>query len=89
MAITILVRRGSPEFTRVQRGDDIVTCEIVNDGGMSGWPRSETPEVLAIRSGIVAATDRFAALTVDQQRAWFAVNFLPLRAGELTLEDLP
>ena len=89
VAMTVLVRRVSPELTRFQRGDDIVTCEIVNDGGMSEWPRSETPEILAIRNEITAATDRFSALTLDQQRAWFAVNLVALRAGELSLEDLP
>jgi hypothetical protein len=38
---------------------------------------------------VVAAADRFAALPPEQQRAWLEANFAPLRAGELTLEDLP
>jgi hypothetical protein len=45
--------------------------------------------MIAMIGEIEAATDRFAALSVEEQRAWFAVNFAALRAGELTLDDLP
>jgi hypothetical protein len=36
-----------------------------------------------------AAVDRFAALSVEDQRAWLAANYAALRAGTLTLDDLP
>lgn len=36
-----------------------------------------------------AAVDRFAALSPEQQRAWLEANWDDLRAGNLTLEDLP
>lgn len=35
------------------------------------------------------AIDRFSSLSPDQQRAWLVENWDALRAGELTLEDLP
>lgn len=38
---------------------------------------------------IRAATDRFAALGPEAQQAWLKANWDALRAGELTLEDLP
>jgi hypothetical protein len=38
---------------------------------------------------VCAATDRFAALPPEAQRAWLATNLAALRAGELTLEDIP
>lgn len=38
---------------------------------------------------IDAAVDRFAALSPDAQRAWLEANWDALRAGTLTLEDLP
>jgi hypothetical protein len=37
----------------------------------------------------LAAADRFGALPPEEQRAWLEANFAALRAGELTLEDLP
>ncbi len=36
-----------------------------------------------------AALERFAALTTVQQRAWLEAYYADLRAGKLTLEDLP
>ena len=36
-----------------------------------------------------AAVDRFAAISPEEQRAWLEANWDALRAGELTLEDLP
>lgn len=36
-----------------------------------------------------AATAHFAALTSAEQRAWLEANYVDLRAGRLTLEDLP
>ena len=35
------------------------------------------------------AADRFGALPPEEQRAWLEANLAALRAGELTLEDLP
>ena len=35
------------------------------------------------------AADRFGALTPEAQRAWLEANFAALRAGDLSLEDLP
>lgn len=44
-----------------------------------GEPTEETCE----------ATERFAALSAADQRAWLEEHYTDLRAGELTLEDLP
>lgn len=38
---------------------------------------------------ILAAADRFGALSPEQQHAWLQANFAALRAGTLGLEDLP
>lgn len=39
--------------------------------------------------GIDAATDRFAVLGAEDQRAWLEQHWNALHAGDLTLEDLP
>lgn len=36
-----------------------------------------------------SALERFARLGQDRQRDWLTENYLPMRSGELTLEDLP
>lgn len=41
------------------------------------------------QTDVAAAAERFAALTPQEQRAWLEANWDMLRAGELTLEDLP
>lgn len=46
-------------------------------------------EVDRIHSQINTAAERFAALSPEAQRAWLEANWDALRAGELTLEDLP
>jgi hypothetical protein len=45
--------------------------------------------VEATMAEILLAADRFGALTPEEQRAWLEANFAALRAGELSLEDLP
>lgn len=44
-----------------------------------GWPTAET----------CTATERFSRLDPEEQRAWLAAHFTDLRAGLLTLADLP
>jgi len=43
----------------------------------------------AAAAEIVGAADRFGALTPEEQRAWLDANFAALRAGDLSLDDLP
>lgn len=43
----------------------------------------------ALEPQVEAATDRFAALSPEEQREWLEANWDALRAGELTLEDMP
>lgn len=50
---------------------------------------SASADLAGFESAIVAAIDRFAALTSEDRRAWLDANWDALRAGELTLEDLP
>jgi hypothetical protein len=38
---------------------------------------------------VVHAADRFGALTPEELHAWLEANFAALRAGTLSLEDLP
>ena len=44
---------------------------------------------LRIEDGVIPAADRFGALSPEEQRAWLEANFAALRAGDLSLEDLP
>jgi len=59
------------------------------------WPpdspdvAEDSEKVRAWRAEIAARAERFAALSPDEQRAWLEANWDPLRAGELSLEDLP
>lgn len=46
-------------------------------------------EWAAYQSEVDAAAERFAALSPGEQRAWLEANWDALRAGELTLGDLP
>jgi len=50
---------------------------------------STAEEFDGYRADVDAAADRFAGLSPDEQRAWLEANWDPLRAGELSLEDLP
>lgn len=43
----------------------------------------------ALNAEMRAAAERFASLSPEEQRAWLEANWDSLRAGELTLEDLP
>jgi hypothetical protein len=43
----------------------------------------------ATEQRIIAAAERFAALDPAQQRAWLEENYTALRAGDLTLEEMP
>jgi hypothetical protein len=43
----------------------------------------------ALQPTFDAAVDRFLALSPEQQRAWLEANWDALRAGTLTLDDLP
>jgi hypothetical protein len=53
------------------------------------WGRVSQDNVIAHEQELHAAVDRFAALSPEEQRAWLEANWDDLRAGRLTLEDLP
>ncbi|MDQ3512498.1 MAG: hypothetical protein M3462_02355 [Chloroflexota bacterium] len=89
VVIQALAHRVSPGSGYPDERGQIITCEMVPNPMMFQGFVPETPEILAMRAEIAAAIDRFTALTLDQQRAWFADNLVALRAGDLTLEDLP
>lgn len=63
------------------------TCETSNFSPTGGMEID--PNAAAVQTDIKAAADRFAALSVEEQRAWFEKHYAALRAGELTLDDLP
>ncbi len=56
--------------------------------GMTGTGPDEA-EMAAFQSTMDAARERFAALPAAEQRAWLEANWDALRAGDLTLDDLP
>ena len=51
--------------------------------------RATPVEWAAYHDSVDAAAGRFAALPPEEQRAWLEANWDALRAGDLTLEDLP
>lgn len=81
---TALVARGGWTFDAPMGSG--FTCEATTFGATGDLETS--PGAATMQADILAA-DRFAALSVEEQRAWFAANFTALRAGELTLDDLP
>jgi hypothetical protein len=64
----------------------------MDDLTVEKWLMSQTgipSDAQGSEQRIAAAAERFAALTPAKQRAWLEENYSALRAGELTLEDLP
>lgn len=57
--------------------------------GSQGFPMPDESKMAALEREVDAAVDRFVALSPEQQRAWLEANWAALRAGELTLEDMP
>jgi hypothetical protein len=57
--------------------------------GSDGYPYPDESKIAALESEIHAAVDRFTALSPEEQRAWLEANWDALRAGELTLDDMP
>ena len=53
------------------------------------WFEIDEAVLAASQAEIEAAVNRFAALAPDAQRAWLEQNWDALRAGALTLDDLP
>ncbi len=54
-----------------------------------GAPRFGSCGVGAFTNDACVAADRFAALSSEMQHEWLVAHFADLRAGRLTLEDLP
>ena len=87
-----LLRRGRWSLQSQEGPSRARTCETEalweNPQGHDG-PSNPRTRINAMEAEILAAADRFAALSVEEQRAWFMTHYADLRAGELTLEDLP
>ncbi len=64
------------------------TPSLDAEGGMIGYEFDQEAGASFARE-VPAAADRFAVLSPEAQRAWLEANWDALRAGELTLEDLP
>lgn len=85
-----LLQRGGWEMETGPNGPS--TCETFELQRRTRSPDVlpwENPAVEEMQADIKAAADRFAALSVEEQRAWFMTHYADLRAGNLTLEDLP
>jgi hypothetical protein len=85
-----LLTRGGWELQTNPMGP--ITCEVESkfqESETARIPLRENPAVNAMQADIQAAADRFAALSIDEQRAWFMTHYADLRAGSLNLEDLP
>jgi len=55
----------------------------------NGFYGPDEAELAAFKPGFDAAVDRFLAMSPEEERAWLEANWDALRAGELTLEDMP
>lgn len=55
------------------------------DQEIAAWEREQA----RLRADVDAVAERFAALSPEEQRVWLEANWDALRAGDLTLEDLP
>lgn len=58
---------------------------VLTDHDVARWEARQD----RLQVDVDAAADRFAMLSPDEQRAWLVANWDALRAGELTLEELP
>jgi len=71
------------QIALLTQADVTVTCE----GATVSWTEGGVAHDVA--PAPCAAAARFAALDPVRQRVWLETNFTALRAGALTLEDLP
>jgi hypothetical protein len=80
-----------PPLEYVQRVDEAKAMGITDPDAYAAFMEADAPvePVEALKADIDAAIDRFAALSPEEQRGWLEANWEALRAGELTLEDLP
>ena len=85
MAIWLLDRAGFDG-----RLEEILAAANRSLGAFGGAPPGANADASGRdRSAIDAAVARFAALDLAAQRAWLEANWADLRAGSLTLDDLP
>lgn len=66
---------------------EIFPSEIAVDTSQGFMPDEQA--LAELQPKMEAAVERFTALGPDAQRAWLEANWDALRAGELTLEDMP
>ena len=92
MILTWLSGRVEPDtrqFGMFDYPSELQMTPVINDYGMMmGMSVDPDAEAYFARE-IPAATDRFAALAPEAQRAWLESNWDALRTGDLILEDLP
>ncbi len=85
MAIWLLNRAGFDG-----RLEDVLAAADRSSGSFGGDPTGANAAASARdQAAIDAAVARFAALDPVAQRAWLEANWADLRAGSLTLDDLP
>lgn len=89
-----LVRQSSPGLPGLPGGgwfgwpsEVAVKTQDYGNGTMGVGP--DEVEMVAFQAQMDAALERFAALPAAEQRAWLEANWAALRAGDLSLDDLP
>jgi hypothetical protein len=77
-------------FTVARAGAFFDICQMghVAENPTSG-PGANEPHENPWAPLIQAKVESFAALSPEQQRAWLEANWIALRAGEITLEEMP
>lgn len=75
----------------VQATDEAIAMGVTDPMELNRFFETNTNQgdMTAFEAEINAAIDRFAALPEDERRAWLETHWNDLRAGHLTLEDLP
>lgn len=83
-----------PGLNSLNEGQMVVGGWLMQEAGARPvfalpWGTAPPETIIAQEQELQAAVDRFDALPSEEQHAWLEVNWDALRAGELTLENLP
>jgi hypothetical protein len=76
-----------PSISDARTDEEAAAPQPLKDAVTSGTLAPEDADGLLAE--IRLAADRFGALSPEAQRAWLEANFAALRAGTLTLEEMP
>lgn len=72
---------------------EVIFAWLMQESGLPAWrqelPLPEASQSINLRNELTPYVERFSVLSPEEQRAWLEAHYAALRAGDLTLEDLP